>query len=197
MLASRTLVTMTPRSMKGIPEHSVQCPLGVRFFSLSASPVARTSREHALYKILREPLPFSQGTDNQSDFSWGYHVPGPLLHSPACVFLGDYPRYLSPLLRPVPSPFPTLPIARELLAQGQLDPPLSSPPPRSPTIYSSEDWFLFSRASFLRFFSSLSLFLSLSSPHPCPCQWHRLLSPRLLGCPSWAGKAGWWCYPWY
>lgn len=90
-------MTMTPRSLKGIPEHSVQCPLDVRFFS-SASPVALTSRARALYKILREPLPFSQGTDNQSDFSWGYHVPGPLRHSPACMFPGDYPRYLSPLL---------------------------------------------------------------------------------------------------
>lgn len=50
-------------------------------------------------------------------------------------------------------------------------------------MYSSEDWFLFSRASFLRFFSSLSLFLSLSSPHPCSCPWGHLLSPWLVGLP--------------
>lgn len=48
-------LTMTPRSMKGIPEHSVQCPLDVGC-PCSAPPVSRTSQVHVLCKILREPL---------------------------------------------------------------------------------------------------------------------------------------------
>lgn len=35
-------LTVTQSSMKGIPDLSIQCPLGVRFFC-SASPVSRTS----------------------------------------------------------------------------------------------------------------------------------------------------------
>lgn len=129
-------------------------------------------------------FPFSQGR-GKHDFSWRSNL------QPGCS--------LSPLLRPVPSPCPMLPQRLQLLAQGQLDP---LPPPLSGLqLFTVLKIGFFSPGPVSYAFSLLSLCfclsLSLSSPHPCSCPWGFLLSPRLVGCPSWAGKAGWWCYPWY
>ena len=114
-------------------------------------------------------------------------VPGPGLHSPQpspCVSLGR-PGHTPPR-RPLPSPFP---VASWVSGRGHL-----SSVPRllllcSTTVDSAEVWFLFCRASFLRFFL-LSLCLCL-----CLC-----LSLLPLPAPAPGASSfhpGWWAaHPW-